>query len=421
MHCAIAHYHYAVRAHARFRLYQGVILQGFKLATIQGFEIRVDLSWLLIFSLILWTLSTDFFPLSYPGLSRGGYILMGVIGTLMFFFSLLLHELSHSFVARAKGIPVEGITLFAFGGVSRTKMEAETPGDEFQIAGVGPLTSLLLSGIFALISYTSQSAGWNLIITGIAAYLSWINLILAIFNLLPGFPLDGGRLFRSIVWKFTGNLQKATRIASAGGRLLGFSLIAWGFLQLFSPAPNFIGGLWTILIGWFLNNAAQASYQDLVIRTALEGVQAQQIMTLSPETVPADLNLQTLFDEYFFNRSYQSFPVMESEAPIGMVTLQQAKQVAREQWSSTSVKQVMKAVGKGIAIRPEVDMTAVLDAMRESRSRRLLVIDNGQLRGIISATDLANWLQRKRSFGDAVPEQKTPTEQRIREMQSSQA
>ena len=214
-----------------------------RLGSILGFEIRVDLSWLLIFFLILWTLTVNLFPFNYPGLPGNTYIIMGIAGTLLFFTSLILHELSHSLVAKAKGIPVEGITLFAFGGVSRTRMEAETPGDEFQIAGVGPLTSLLLAGIFALISYFGQQAGWNIVITGVASYLSGINILLAVFNLLPGFPLDGGRLFRSIVWKITNNLQTATRVASTGGRLLGFGLIAWGFWQLFSPVPNLFGGL----------------------------------------------------------------------------------------------------------------------------------------------------------------------------------
>jgi Zn-dependent protease len=379
-------------------------MQSFRLGSIWGFEIRIDLSWLLIFFLILWTLTANVFPFSYPGQPSSTYFIMGITGTLLFFVSLVLHELSHSLVARTKDIPVEGITLFAFGGVSRTRMEAETAGDEFQIAGVGPLTSLLLSGLAALVAYGASALNLGVVVVGVASYLSWINLLLAGFNLLPGFPLDGGRLFRSIVWKFTNNIRAATRVASIGGRLLGFGLIFWGLWQLFSPVPNFIGGLWFILIGWFLNNAAESSYQDLLIRMTLEGARAKDVMTLNPETVPANLSLQDLVDQYFFNRNYQSFPVMEDGQPIGLVTLKQAKQVAREAWSQQTVRDIMTATAQGIAVAPHEDMAKVLEQMQASRSRRLLVIANDQLQGIISATDIANWLQRRQEFGDVLPE-----------------
>ena len=392
-------------------------MQGFKLGSIFGLEIRVDASWLLIFFLILWTLTVDLFPFNYPGLSNTSHLVMGVAGTVLFFASLLLHEISHSLVAKTKDIPVEGITLFAFGGVSRTRMDAETPGDEFQIALVGPLTSLALSGLFALISYLGQTGGWYTEVTGVAAYLSWINLILAIFNLLPGFPLDGGRLFRATVWKFTNSLQTATRVASVGGRLLGFGLIALGFWQLFSPIPNLIGGLWLILIGWFLRNAAAASYRELVLRTMLEGSRVKEVMTLKPETVTAELTLQELIDNYFFNRYYESFPVMEDDRPIGMVTLNQLKEVRRQNWSQRTVKDIMIPVEE-INVSPQQDIAKVLTQMQEARSRRLLVLNNGNLEGIISATDIANWLQRQQEFGSSLPK-KAFSERKIMEMQSS--
>jgi Zn-dependent protease len=263
-------------------------MQGFRLGSIFGFEIRVDLSWFLIFFLILWTFIGSVFPANYPGLSQGTYIIMGIVATLLFFASLLAHEPSHSFVARAKGIPVEGITLFAFGGVSRTRMDAETPGDEFQIAGVGPLTSILLSVLFGLLYWLGRSAGWSVAVNGVTGYLASINLILAIFNLLPGFPLDGGRLFRSLVWKITGNLKKATRIASWGGKFFAYLLIAWGLVQLFGGL--IFNGLWLIFIGWFLYNAAEYSYRELEAQTSLEGVSVNQVMTPNPETVPPDLS-----------------------------------------------------------------------------------------------------------------------------------
>jgi len=377
-------------------------MKGFKLGTVLGFDIRIDLSWLLIFFLVLWTLSANLFPFNYPGFSGTTYLTMGTIGTLLFFTSILIHELSHSVVARAKGIPVQGITLFAFGGVSHTRMDAETPGDEFQIAGIGPLTSLILAGISALVWYFGRSAGLSIPVIGVAAYLAWVNTLLAVFNLLPGFPLDGGRLFRSIIWKFTNNLKKATRIASIGGRILGYGLIFLGFLQLFGPTPNFIGGLWFILIGWFLNNSAESSYQDLVIRMTLEGSRAEDVMTLNPETVPANLNLQELVDNYLMNRNYQSFPVEADGHPIGLVTLAQVKQTPRQEWQQRTVRDIMMPASAGITIRPEEDMSSVLEHMQDARSRRLLVATDGTLKGILSASDIANWLQRKRAFGDDI-------------------
>jgi Zn-dependent protease/CBS domain-containing protein len=370
---------------------------GFRLGSIFGFEIRVDLSWFIIFFLILWTLTFSLFPATYPGLSSNAYIGMGIAGTLLFFLSLLLHELSHSLVAKTKGIPVEGITLFAFGGVSRTRMDAETPGDEFQIAGVGPLTSLVLAELFALIWWFGRNAGWSVPVTGVAAYLASINLGLAIFNLLPGFPLDGGRLFRSIIWKITGNLQKATRIASTGGKWLGYLLIAFGIWESFGA--DLLGGLWLILIGWFLNNAAESSYQQLLLELGLRGVKAKDLMTPNPETVTAELKLREFFDDFLLRHFHDGYPVTQGDRPIGIVTLNQVKEVPREQWQDLTVKDIMMPTERGIAARPEEEMTEVLQKMQAAGSRRMLITSDGKLEGIITATDIAKLLQRKQEFG----------------------
>ncbi|NDJ22391.1 CBS domain-containing protein [Nostoc sp. B(2019)] len=372
-------------------------MQGFRVGSIFGFEIRIDLSWLLIVFLVLWTLSVGLFPANYPGLSNATYFGMGLVATLLFFASLLAHELSHSFVARSKGIPVEGITLFIFGGVSRTRMEAENPGDEFQIAIIGPLTSVLLAAFFGLIWFVGKNAGWSIVVTGVASYLASINLILAIFNMLPGFPLDGGRVFRSIIWKYTGNKKKATQIASSGGKWLAYLLIALGFWELFGSA--LLGGLWLILIGWFLYNAAEASYEEILVRTTLEGVKAREIMTPYPETVNADLTLQDLVDKYFLSRRYQSFPVTQDSHPVGIITLNQVKDVPREEWVYRTVKDTMISTDQGITARPEEEMSHVLEKMQESGVRRVLVTQNSSLKGIITANDVASWLQRQRDLG----------------------
>ncbi len=229
-------------------------MSSFRAGAISGFEIRIDSSWFVLFFLMLWSFSAAVFPARFPGLSGVAYFTMGAAATLLLFASLLAHELAHSVVARAKGIPVEGITLFIFGGMARTSMEAESPGDEFQIAGVGPLASIAIAGLLGLVWWGGEAFGLGVEVRGVAGYLAILNLALAFFNLLPGFPLDGGRLFRSAVWKATGDLTRATRYASIGGRVIGYLLIGLGLLQGYAGA--WIGGLWLVFIGWFLKNAA---------------------------------------------------------------------------------------------------------------------------------------------------------------------
>ncbi len=371
-------------------------MQGFRIGSILGFEIRIDASWFIIFLLILWSLSSSLFPAQFPQLSSLAHLVMGIVGTVLFFASLLTHELSHSLVARTKGIPVEGITLFIFGGMAQTRMEAKTPGDEFQIAGVGPLVSILLAILFGLFAYGGQQAGWSVAITGVAAYLALINMLLAIFNLFPGFPLDGGRLFRALIWKITGNLALATQIASLGGRLFGALIIALGFLQLLRG--YLVGGIWFILIGWFLTTAAVASYQEQLLRLSLQGVQAQHIMTRHPETVASDLPLWELVDKFFLLRRYQAFPVIENDHPVGIVTLNQVKEIPRDQWIRHTVRDIMTPIEKGVMVRSHEKMIDVLDKMEASKTRRVLVADNGNLEGIITSSDLMHGLLRARSL-----------------------
>jgi len=231
----------------------------FRIGSTFGFEISIDTSWFILLALILWSFTANVFPGMLPGLSSPAYFLMGATGTVLFFVSLLLHELSHALVARARGIPVEGITLFIFGGVARTAREAERPGEEFQIAGVGPLTSFLLAGVFWAIAGVGERYGLDPALVTVAGLMAMLNLALAVFNLLPGFPLDGGRLLRSALWKATGDLTRATKWASLAGRGLGWALIALALVQIFYGYA--LDGLWLALIGWFLRNAAIRSYR----------------------------------------------------------------------------------------------------------------------------------------------------------------
>lgn len=373
-------------------------MQGFRLGSIWGFEVRIDSSWFFIFFLILWTLSAGAFPAQFPELSSRTHVAMGIAGTVLFFVSLVLHELAHSLVARSKGIPIKGITLFIFGGVARISSEAETPGDEFQIAVVGPLASFAIALFSSLTAWVGGVAGWSVAVTGVANYLAFINIALGIFNLLPGFPLDGGRLFRAIVWKWTGNLTRATKIASSSGKTLGFAIALLGILLLFRGM--IFNGLWFVLIGLFLRNAAETGFQQQLLQVGLAGVQAWEVMTPNPETVPHDLRVQQLVDEYFLHRRYQSFPVLRNDRLCGIVTLNQVKQVPREQWTSLMVKDIIKPLDRNTVIRPDEKILDTLQKMEESEVGRVLVVRDETLEGIISVRDIADWLRRAGDLSD---------------------
>lgn len=371
--------------------------RGFRLGSVLGFEIRIDHSWFVIFFLVLWSLSAGFFPQELPDRDRSVYLLMGTVATLLFFASLLAHELSHSVVARTKGIEVEGITLFIFGGMARTRMESEEPMDELLIAGIGPVTSFALGALFFGISWIAGRAGWPPEAVQVAEYLGYINVLLAVFNLLPGFPLDGGRLFRAVAWKTTGDLTKATRWASTGGRWLGYALMAFGFLQTFGGAV--IGGLWLVFIGWFLRGAADMSYQQHLVREALQGVQVRELMSADPVTISPHLTVEELVDGHLLRGRYQSFPVVDDGRILGLVTLDQVKGVSRDRWTQRRVSDIMLDTDRVAMVAPDEDMLEVMDRMRDSEVRRVLVASDDALVGIVSSSDVARWIQRVQDLG----------------------
>lgn len=366
-------------------------MDGFRVGSIFGVEIRIDFSWFVILALILWSFAGGVFPAAYPDQSPATYLGMGIVGALLFFASLLAHELSHSLVARTKGIPVEGITLFIFGGVARTRKEAETPEDEFVIAAVGPLASVVIAAMFGVIAWVGSSAGITPAVTVVARYLAFMNTLLAVFNLMPGFPLDGGRLFRSIVWKVTGDLTKATRWASTGGKIFGLALMALGMFQLFAGAA--IGGMWLIFIGWFLRNAAVMSLEQHMVRSLLEGVATRELMTPDPYVVTPALTLNELVDSYFLNKRHQAFPVVEAGRLVGLITLQHVKKVPRDQWGDRRVEDIMRDPSN-LTVGPRDSVVHALEQMKDAEERRVLVVDDGRLLGIISASDIGIWLQR---------------------------
>ncbi len=364
---------------------------GFRLGAILGFEIRIDYSWFIIFLLILWTLGFGVFPASHPGQPTSTYIAMGAVGTFLFFASLVAHELSHSLVAQRKGIPVSGITLFVFGGMAHATMEFENPGDEFQVAGIGPVSSFLIAGLFYLVGIFAEGAGWSPAVIAVAEYLAYINLALAIFNLLPGFPLDGGRIFRAAAWKVTGDMRRATRFATNGGKLIGFALIAFGFINFF--AGNLIGGIWLVLIGWFIRSAAESSYHQLLLRRSLDGVRAGDAMTRDPYTVAPDVTIADFVEEHLFRGRHNAYPVVVEGRPVGIVSLDRIRQVPREEWSDRTVGDAMAPAGDAVIVDPDEGMDTVLDRLTASQTSRVLVARDGLLAGIITSRDIARWLE----------------------------
>ncbi len=364
-----------------------------KLFKLFGFEVRLDLSWLIIAVLVTWSLAAGLFPYLYPGLSRDTYWTMGVVGALGLFISIVAHEFCHSLVARRYGMAMKGITLFIFGGVAEMAEEPPTAKAEFMMAIVGPLSSMAIGAIFYLIHRWGETAGWTSPVNGVIYYIAYINGILAAFNLLPAFPLDGGRVLRSILWGAKGNLRWATRIASTVGSAFGLILIFLGVLQF--VRGNVIGGIWMFLIGMFLRNAAQMSYQQLVVRKSLEGEPVRRFMTATPVTVQSSVTLERLVEDYIFPYQHRMFPVMAGEELRGCITTRQVKDVPREAWSRQTVGETLIPCSPETTVPPGLDAVEALAKMKNSGISRLLVVENGRLVGLVTLKDLLNFLSLK--------------------------
>jgi Zn-dependent protease/CBS domain-containing protein len=364
-----------------------------KLFNLLGFEVRIDLSWIIIAGLITWSLASGLFPYLYPGLNRETYWFMGGVGALGLFASIVCHEYCHSLVARNFGMPMKGITLFIFGGVAEMGDEPPTARAEFWMAVVGPVSSLLIAGVFYLIYLGGASAGWSVAVLGVLRYLAWINALLAVFNLIPAFPLDGGRILRSILWGAKANLRWATRISSGIGSGFGIFLIILGVLEVLRG--NFIGGMWWFLIGLFLKGAAQSSYQQLVVRKALEGERVRRFMNDHPVTVPASATVADLVEDYIYKHHFKMFPVMEGDNLVGCITTREVKGVPREEWGRDTVGHLAAKCSDENTIAPDADATKALARMNQTGVSRLLVVDHGRLVGLVTLKDLLAFLSLK--------------------------
>ncbi len=366
---------------------------------IAGFAVKVDWSWAILALLIAWSLAQGFFPSLYAGLPVAAYWWMGVAGVLGLFLSILLHELSHSVVARYYGLPIRGITLFIFGGVAELEEEPLSPRIEFRMAIAGPLLSVALSALFYLLTLLGEALGWTEPVTGVTRYLASLNIILAVFNLIPAFPLDGGRVLRAYLWYRWRDMRRATRIAANAG--IGFSLVLMA-IGIFSVVSGDLGtGIWWILIGLFLRNAAAGSYYDLRTRQAIKGRTVRDFMSGAPIAVSPYLSIRQLAEDFVLRHHHEFFPVVDGGRILGAISLKEIKDLPREQWDSVRVGDLMVADPDANTIEARTDAMTALLAMQKRGASRLMVVDGGGLVGILSLKDLLKRLSLQLELEDA--------------------
>ena len=371
------------------------LLGGFNVGRWFGFPIRIDYSWFILIALIVWIFSTVEFPRQLPGYGELAYLAMGVAAALFFFVSLLLHELAHSLVARSRGIHVQGITLFIFGGVAQTTMEARRPVDEFLLTVVGPLASLGLAGCFYLIGMGTARLDILPAAGAVAAYLGWLNFILAIFNLVPGFPLDGGRIFRAAVWQLTGDLRRATRWATAGGRAFGYVLMAGGaYLVLRGPL---ISGLWLAFIGWFLASAASSSYRQFLLMRTISGVPVRRVLRAAP-AIPAEMSALELAALYV-SGAPPALPVVRDGRLAGVIDVEDLATVPPARRADCTVGEIMSDVAEAPIVAPDETLDQVVGRLQAEEAKCVLVLRNGRLLGIVTLQEIGDWVQRARKLG----------------------
>lgn len=359
-----------------------------------GIPIRVHLSWVLVFGLVTWSLAAGYFPAEYPGWTVGSYWAIGAVTALAFFACILIHELGHSWVGRRNGIPIESITLFVFGGVARISREPDRPGVEFRMALAGPATSFALAALFA--------GAWQLardvpLLAAPAIWLARINFLVAVFNLVPGFPLDGGRLFRAAVWHFTGSLHRASQVASFAGQLVAFGLIGWGILTVMGG--NVIGGMWLAFIGWFLQNAAAHSHAEANLRELLRDVTVAQAMTSDCRRIERGASLERIVREEVLGAGRRCFAVTEGGRLTGLLTLHEIKAIPQERWVAVTAGEVMTPVEKVTAVEPKADLLTALKKMDDANVAQVPVLAGGELVGMIGREQILHYVRVRGELG----------------------
>ena len=360
---------------------------NFTIGRFGGVEVRLNWSLLAVFALIVWSLTDGVFPSQNPGLSHGTYLAMGIVAALLFLASILLHELGHSWVARRERIEVDSITLWLFGGVSQFKGRFPSSGAEFRVAVSGPLVSILLGALFVLIALAHVPSS----VDGVAAWLGYINLILAVFNLLPALPLDGGRVLHSALWRAKGDFTWATRVASEIGVAFGYLFIALG-LAMFIFQGSF-SGAWLAFIGWFLLQGARAEARYVATEQALDGLRVRDLMVRDPVTVEADSTLGRFMDQVARSQRFTTYPVLDGGSPVGLLAFASVAAVPRSEWDTRRVRDTMIPMDEVPQLTEDERAVDALAELSAPRANRALVVDDGHLAGLLSVTDLARALE----------------------------
>jgi len=362
---------------------------------IRGIDINIDPSWLIIFALVVFTLSGAYFPQQYPGWPNWLYWVIGTITGVLFFASVLGHELSHSLIAMRQGGKVRSITLFIFGGIAQIAEEPDNPRKEFVMAIMGPVSSLVIAFVFFIIWVSLRSISEP--IGALARYLAIINVILAVFNLIPGFPLDGGRVLRAVIWSTSKNLKTATRIASRVGQSIAVLFILFGILLIFRGL--WLNGFWFIFIGWFLYSAAVKSYRQIIVREMLMDLKAEDLMTRDFEAIPKNLTIQQLVEQHILKKRERTFIVVDDGEFQGIICLDDIKDTPRDRWESTSVGEAMTPKDQLKPLSPEDDGNKVLARLNAENVHELPVVDRDKLVGILCQSDVIKALHLHMELG----------------------
>lgn len=378
---------------------------GIPIGKLFGIALRLNYSWFIVFGLVTWALAFDYFPSMYSTWDVAMRLSAGLLTSLLLFGSLMAHELMHSVVAQAAGIPVRSITLFVFGGVSEITKEPQKPKDELLIALAGPLTSLVIGSIFWLMWFVARDA--SEVVSAIAFWLGWTNVVLAVFNLIPGFPLDGGRVLRAILWWLKRDLRKATRIASNIGRGMGYIFIFAGIYFIFGGAVSilgmiiggFINGIWFALIGWFMENAAAGSYRQIALQDILQGHTTSEVLTRECSIVSPELTIQQLVNEQILTKGGYCFPVVTDGRALGLITLHDVRAIPRELWGTKRVIEAMIPLDKVVSVSPQEDLTTVLQILTERDINQVPVVEEGRVVGMVGRDNLLAFVKIRADLG----------------------
>jgi len=358
-----------------------------RLFSLLGFEVKLDLSWLLLALLISWSLAGGMFPVEYPGLSTATYAWMGVACAVGVFFSIVFHEFAHSIVARQFGMNIRGITLFVFGGVAEMEQEPPNPKAEFLMAIAGPISSFMLAYIFWGIESLATASSWPTPVVGICYTLALINLTVAIFNLAPAFPLDGGRMLRAFLWSRKGDLHAATDISSRIGGAFGAMLIVLGILAI--VRGNLIGGMWWILIGIFVRGAAAGSRHQQIVQGIFQDQPVEKFMVREPISVPPNISVQTLLDDFVYEHHFKMYPVVDGPSLVGSVSINDIRGLPKPERATKKVADIMQPCSEANTVSKDTSTNELLqDMLRRKRQPRHLVVDNGRLVGMITLKDM---------------------------------